>query len=586
MSGNAVKKSDAQTPDYYVDPVLARIAHARGAASLDPEDVYNWLFPNLVNICSDLSVIPNFDRCANTVLDAAMAGRKIVVFGDYDADGICSIASMLRFCDLLQQDVYGFVPHRLEDGHGVSDNAVLKILRHDPECLIILDCGTTNETQLALLAETINDIVIVDHHSLEEGHAPNLPKNVSLINAAIDPDAFIKKEFGIASAGVMTYLFALHLCRIWREKSNPKLPFDSKLAKEALLDCLGLASITAISDMVPLVGLNRAIVQKGLVYAGGLTGIQAMAQKLPKPLDTAQIQPGHVGFKYAPILNAAGRISDGQLALKLMRAKTIDDALCLAEKAIEVNFERREIQQDVIQNCLAELGDGADHGNFFVDTNFHQGVVGLAASKLLEKTGRPSIVIGTAWAGSGRSVNGFHIGDFIHKQVAKGYLVKGGGHAGAGGFTAKSEHIEDFREAFYEATRGIKKAELVPDIYSVSLDIPDLLELSRHLYPFGMANPPLFIEVKNPAIEFQKWFGKGEKKHYACKLRSAFGRIECIKFSAADEEGFPVPQGQDILPGSVSSLNGEIQYEWDDYHGGMFVKLIIKNITLKDVDPV
>jgi single-stranded-DNA-specific exonuclease len=445
-----------------------------------------------------------------------------------------------------------------------------------------VDCGTTAAIQLAELVEHIPSIVVIDHHSAPGEGPPDMPDGVILVNAAIQPDQHIRQTYGIASAGVLVYLAVLHTIRFWRALPSPSLPVpDDGIVKAALRDCLALAALTAITDMVPLRGINRAVLKLGLPMAACLTGIQAMAQSFPKPLSLERVLPTDVGFRYGPVLNAAGRIADGQLALRLMRSKSLPEAIVLANQAIEINSARREITGEVTDACLESIENtdaDADCGVMVINPEFHQGVVGLAASRLLERTGRPSIVVGVNGSGSGRSIPGFHIGNFIGEQVANGLLLKGGGHAGAGGFTLNPEHAVEFRAAFQAASAGLVRAMRPADLVVDGRTPIEFSEICARLSPFGMDNPDLIVEFIDPDLTRQRWFGKPDKIHMGWQIAMHGTMLDCVLFSASEKEWLGLAPEEVFTPGSVRRIRGQIRYDYDNYYERMRPQLMVEMV--------
>ena len=531
---------------------------------------------SLVGFCEKISVIPNIDRASEIILSAALDRRRILVFGDYDADGVCSVAAMVRLLRFMGADPMIMLPNRMTDGHGVSPTASDKIVGLAPEVLIVLDCGTTASRQFAVIAETVGTILVIDHHSAPPADTPPMPANTVLVNPAILPETEdARRLFGISSAGVLTYLTILRTVRSWRARGD----FPEVEAVRSLLNqCLALGALTAVADMVPMMGINRAMVQAGLKHARSLPGLWAIGGAMKYKITPENITVGDVGFKYGPTINAAGRIADGGLALDLMISDEPVDVLAKgAAQVVGLNEQRREITADVIDACLGDAG--ADCGSLIVNDDFHQGVVGLAASRLLETTRRPAIVVGTNGAGSARSVPGFHIGNFVGEQVAAGNLLKGGGHAGAAGFTVIPERLDAFRAAFEEATKGVVRKDREPDITITSSGQIDIRTIHDSLAPFGMGNPDLLLHLVAPKISGQRWFG-GENRNSHMSFKVEIGReiVDCIVFYAAGKPWTPAP-GNMFAPGGIQSMTGTLRVEYDNYHKEMRMKFSVSDMV-------
>lgn len=592
--------------DHRLRQAIVSILERRDAV---PADLDAWLNPDLLAACTEPERVPRLAVAAEWLLDGVLAGTDTIVFGDYDADGICSVTAICRLFEALGAPPRrALLPDRIADGHGLSANAVEALLAARPDLLVVVDCGTTSAAALTSLAEVIGRIVVIDHHGAQGAELPVLPDNVVLVNPAIDPDPAIRAEWGIASAGVLSYLTILHTARLRRQA--PLRPGETAPAVEAAIrslmrDCLGLASITAITDVVPLLGLNRAIVRRGLRHAARLPGIQALARAFPRPLDPDSISAEDVGFRYGPVINAAGRIAHGEIALTLLRAAPGTELSPLAAHAVSLNQERRDIQNDVIDRCLetieallstpdAPAGDEAGSGTLVRDPTFHPGVVGLAASRLVERTGRPAIVIGAGGAGSCRSVPGFNVGDFIREQVAAGRLGKGGGHAAAAGFTLTQPHDPEshlaFADEFVAASRGIRRVEPQDDLILNGADMMadgfDFAGLYETMAPFGAANPALQIRILMPQLRRQKWFGR-DRNHWKCGIGN--GRFDLFEAAAfnLDQDGPAVlcaaqASERRFPSGAIAAIIGKLRGGYDNYLGRVNYTLAITDFILAE----
>lgn len=587
------KTNSVDPNDSAVYRVVAEILSNRGSP-VGPEGMPEYVSPSLKQICADFSGLTEFDRAADLLVDLVNNKSKTWIFGDYDADGVCSITEMtcfLREMGVTPDNV--FVPDRMTDGHGLSETVANEILAGAPECLIVLDCGTTSTSALTKLAKTVNHILVIDHHGAKGAKRPELPENVVLVNLAVDPDPEIRNIWGIGSAGVLTYCVILHATRKWRNMPDRPIEPNDISIRDLLACCLGLAAVTAVTDMVPLRGLNRAIVRVGLKYASGLNGIRALANAFDRPLDPDKITPEDVGFKYGPVLNAAGRIAHGKTALTLMGAIDTDDLIGIARQAVMINAERKSIQQDVIDTCFAQIAETVNdlenlqHGTLIHNHEFHPGVVGLAASRLLEMTNRPAIVVGMNGSGSARSIEGFNVGDFVRDQVEKGRLLKGGGHAGAAGFSVDpgNDALSEFKNDFEAATKNLRREERRPDLIRMkSLDGIDLGRLYMAMSPFGMENPAILIQVYDPDISFQKWFGQ-DNRHWKCKIGRGNNAVECVVFNVADAKSKSiqaVARGEkNFNKEDIKYLVGSLKYSFDAYWNKFIPSIMIEDVCFK-----
>lgn len=572
--------------------VALAILSGRGVTG---EHIQDILSPKLADLQGRLSEITNFDRAAEIICDNIHAQAKTVIFGDYDADGICSntlIGALLR-CFRVK-NIHQVVPDRLVDGHGLSKSALPLITTHKPDLLVVVDCGTTSSAMLEVLAKEIKYIIILDHHGAES--RPSLPDNVILVNPAIEENDEYRQRWGICCAGSLCYLFALHVGRYWRANREKfgEIPTDEEI-KENLIFALALATVTIITDMVPLRGINRAILNLGLQYVSMLPAIRALASNMKYPLDPDKITPEDIGFKYGPAINAAGRIANGAVAMKLMASGLItnpDEINEIAQEALEINTARRGIQDDVLDNCIADIENSisgaTNHGIMVRNPQFHQGVVGLAASRIMEATRRPAIVIGANYTGSGRSFDGFNIGDFIREQVELGRLTHGGGHAGAGGFTLNTELPENeqlFKKDFEEATKNLLRPHQRIDVLLKPSANIDLFALYKELYPYGMGNQALRIKIESPEFYSQKWFGNNGR-HWEGRVKSNGSSIRACVFNASDSRipAFKKISEHETLfaPGQVKSMTVTLLCEYDNYHKKYVMTFRIEDLQLND----
>jgi len=572
-------------------PIIAEIKDRRGE-SFSEDEMPGYVSPSLKNMCADLSQLTEFNRAADVLVSSIKEKSKICVFGDYDADGVCSITSMVSFLrEMGNEPVKVFVPDRMSDGHGLSESVAQKIIEDIPDVLIVLDCGTTSGSVIQKLSPLIKKILVIDHHGAKGETRPEFPENAVLVNLAIDANPSFRSQWGIGSAGVLTYGVILHATRVWRLLNDrPDYP-DDQTIMEILIDCLALAALTAITDMVPLKGINRAIVKVGLKYVSRLNGIRALAIAFDKPLDPDRITPEDVGFRYGPVLNAAGRIAHGKTALEVMGALNCEHLPTTARHAVMINTERKAIQQDVIDSCMDKISeivsdlDDLTNGMIIQNSDFHPGVVGLAASRLLEMTNRPAIVIGMNGSGSGRSIEGFNIGDFVRLHVEKGNLAKGGGHSGAAGFTIadNDQALSAFKTDFMETTKGmLRPARLADLIRHGNLDKIDLAALYNTMAPFGMGNPSIMVRVNEPDITFQKWFGS-ENQHWKCKIGTKNGGVEFLIFNVENAKSKTIQEiavgKKNFNKGEIKAIIGTLRNSFDTYWNRYIVSVMIEDIV-------
>lgn len=573
----------------------AREILRRREPALDPQEFFA---PDIRRYIPHFGVIRNMRAAVSLLIEVLddVSNPAILVAGDYDADGICSVASMSRLLQNFGRPDHGLLlPDRMTEGHGLSASATTRICNAKPDLVIVLDCGTTSQEALARIASVARrGVIVLDHHQAPGMAFPEMPAGVLLINTALDDfagtdvPADIRRGLAGACAGALVYIFATRFMLRWRQRAAVDADFAARHSpehdellsdqsmRELLAEISGLGAFTTIADMAPLNLFNRALVRTSLPYISRIVGLRAMADSFDRRLDIDAPTPADVGFKYGPVINAAGRIHHGNIALRLMIEPEYDEALPLAIQAIEINLERRAIQKAVVDACLEQVDQLDDTGIVVRNEDFHPGVVGLAASRLLEHTGRPAIVIGTGGAGSARSTAGFDIGAFIHRAVKDNLILGGGGHAAAGGFRVGPEagsHAA-LMERFRAETRGIRRAAGAPDMIVEFGQICDFGALFDEMAPFGVGNPALSILFRNPVITNEKWMGGEDKPHWRGELANGKGTIDLVWFNA--RQSLAWPEGRDFLQG-VATLRGRL--ELGNGWKGAYYQIMVESVT-------
>lgn len=488
----------------HCSPALAQVLINRGHRA--PESAAKFLKPRLADL-SDPFLLPDMKAAVERVFAAIERREKIVIFGDYDVDGVTATAQLCQLLRALGAEVGCYLPNRMEEGYGLSQGAVEAcVAAQQPKLLVAVDCGTTAATQIEWLASRGVEAIVLDHHEMPEGSKP--PRCVALVNP--------KREGSetpwhyLASAG-LAFKFGHALLK---EGRNRNLPAADAVDLKQWLD---LAAIGTIADIVPLIGENRLIAAAGLpqIAATRRVGLRAL-------LDVAQIRPPvtpyHVGFGIGPRLNAAGRLQDAEKALELLLSDDRAKSLELARWLDGNNRERQAIEKQIAEEATKRTAqDFHAHRDYVIvqaDPAWHIGVVGIVASRVLRTFYRPTIIIGGAppeatgdgWRGSGRSIEGYDItAGLAH---CRELLLRFGGHEMAAGLSVAPENIAKFRDALNEhARQTIPPEALVPawrlDAELLFADLSEELveELSR-IEPTGQENPkPLFcargVRIRN-----------------------------------------------------------------------------------------
>ena len=502
--------------------ILKKLLERRGVKDFDA-----FLNPSLEHLQSPTS-LPGIKEASEAMLPFITKREKIVVFGDYDCDGICATAILVRVLKALKANVVAFLPRRLDEGYGMTDKSVKRLLDEHPDVKLVVtvDNGINSIGQIDYLKSKSIDVVVTDHHLPGE----SLPRCISVNPKVASPPELAD----ICGAGV-AYLLAQEIVLSARKTglySGPKLGGP-------LIVLAGLATVT---DIMPLLGYNRALVSNALKHFG-----EWAPQGLKKLLDVAMRKPvnslnsRHFGFMLGPRINADGRMAEGLDALNLVLSDDADESYLFAQKVDDKNRERKDKEQTMTDEALSKIVPDAPAQVIELDEG-HKGVVGIVASRVLEHLRRrvPVCVI-AQHHGSARSPEGVNIRDAF--DACKEHLTNFGGHAAAGGFSVLPGHIDLFREAFCRYARNFvsndqisdvsKSAELVLSKDDVTSELAD--EIQR-LEPFGEGNPePVFL-FSNPKIEQVGTFCEG--KHLSAMVNSIravwwnHGR-EIEKFAAA-----------------------------------------------------
>ena len=445
------------------------------AARRGIEDVAGWLKPSFKKFMPDPYRLKCMEQAVSLCREYIRAGRKIVVYGDYDVDGATSSAILCRYFRMIDFENWEYyIPDRLKEGYGPNADAIKRLRDKGGELLIVVDSGTTAFAPLQVAVEVGFEVIVIDHHQAEE----RLPVDIVVNPKRLDEAG----EFTYLCTAGLAFLFVVGLNRLLRDEG-----FFNDSGEPDLMCLLGIVALGTVADVVPLVDLNRAFVKIGLQFIPMNTGLRALMDATSETTLTAK----SCGFVLGPCINAAGRIDDTMLGTRLLLCEDETEAKDQAARLVELNQERRKLQDEVVSDAL-RLADIDDGNSVLVVSNeaYHPGLIGLAASRLKDTFDRPAVVIGQDGKGSARSVEGFDVGSSILRAVAKGLLIKGGGHAMAGGLTIDPEKIDQLRSHLHEGMSQVARPPLVADL-AMSCDevSPELVDQLKMVEPFGAANP-------------------------------------------------------------------------------------------------
>ena len=533
-------------------PQIASLLWQRGYR--DPEHVRAFLDPRLQSL-GDPFLLTGLRSAAERILQAIAAREKIVIFGDYDVDGITSSALLWRVLRRLGADVETFLPLRMEEGYGLSQDGVERCVEeHRPAVLIAVDCGTTATKQVAWLRAQGIDVVIIDHHALPT----ELPPAHALVNPQQDAASHGKLDY-FASVGLV-----FKVCH-----GLLKLAGDAK-DKVDLRDYLDLVAMGTVADIVPLVEENRVLVRRGLrqlehTLWPGLRALIEVSQV------TFPVTAQDVGFRLGPRLNASGRLGDAMLSLRLLQTDDRNEAVHIASELNRSNRERQAVEMETFLQADAQLQEtydpGRDWGVVLSGRNWHWGVIGIVASRMQKRYHRPTIVIGVnddgMGKGSGRSIDGISLVKAL--QDCAQYLELFGGHDMAAGLNIRAACVDPFREAFNKHVR----AQAGDDVFQSTLELSgtlslpevsdDLFRKFEELSPFGRMNPePVFLFEEITYTRPAQHFGRNHVKLF---VRGERGEIEAVGFGLGERDWSKAP----------ARLAGTL--DWDDYHNRVQLRI-------------
>lgn len=516
-----------------VSPIVAQLLVARGV--VDPAAVRQFLDPKLTTL-RDPEELPGVAAAAERIMAAVADRRRIVIYGDYDADGVTATALLYRCLSLLGANVGYYVPSRIDEGYGLNDDALRTIAGGGAKLVITVDCGIASVSEAETARELGLELVITDHHAFGE----RLPE-ATLVHPQLPGHNY--PFAGLCGAGV-AFKLAWALCQ---HASGAKRV--SERMKAFLLQAVGLAAIGTVADVVPLVDENRVLVTHGLVSlkqqpTPGLAALMQVAELTEKPCLSSE----DLAFTIGPRLNAAGRLGQAQLAVELLATDSPERAQALAEYLHELNNSRGSLERSIMLSASKQAREffdpEADAALVLADHDWHPGVIGIVAGRLVEKFHRPVVIISLdklgikPGQGSARSVPGFN----LHEALAtcSQHLVSHGGHAAAAGLKIEEANLEAFRLDFCEhAARQIKAdgriAEIAIDAEAPlsSLTLAAVEQLEK-LAPFGNGNTrPLLATTGVELAQPPKRMGEGGR-HISLTLRHHGVTARAVAFGQGD----------------------------------------------------
>ncbi|GIX06314.1 MAG: hypothetical protein KatS3mg115_0717 [Candidatus Poribacteria bacterium] len=475
-----------------VSPLLAHLLLQRGVRT--PEEAIRFLYPRFEHL-HDPMRLPGMKQAVQRLARAIDRGERVTIYGDYDVDGTTATALLIEILSDLGAEVDFYIPERESEGYGVNAEAIRKIRERGTALLLTVDCGITAREPLAEAARLGIDVIVTDHHAIDPERIPDSERIVALIDPKLPGSEY--PFSGLAGVGLAFKIAQALLGAVSPEED------------ERLLRVLDLVALGTVADMAEIRDENRVLAKLGMEVLSRRErlGVRALAE-VARLREDLELSSTHIGFVLGPRINAAGRLSTSEKVVRLLTTSSEEEAREIAELLDAENRQRREIEQEITREAIEQIErrfrPDQDAAIVVAKRGWHPGVVGIVASRLVERYWRPVVVIALDEAGgrgSGRSIPEFHMQEAL---LACGkWLEQFGGHAAAGGLSIRQENLESFRRAFLRvAKRRLRPEDLYPKLYLdaiVPLDelsVEALEELSL-LEPFGEGNPSPTIGVRN-----------------------------------------------------------------------------------------
>jgi single-stranded-DNA-specific exonuclease len=575
LDERATARALAITQRHGISELLARVLSGR---NVEADAVEQFLDPTVKRLMPDPDVLTDMKAAAARIADAIQRREPIAIFGDYDVDGATSAATLARFLRHAGTEPLIHIPDRIFEGYGPNIEAIRSLAEKGTRLLVTVDCGTTSYEPLAKAKELGLGVVVLDHHQADEV----LPAVDALVNPNRLDD--LSGLNYLAAAGVV-FMTVVAINRELRQRG-----FWTEARREPdLLDLLDLVALGTVADVVPLKGLNRAFVSKGLLAMRrregiGLTALMDAARLTGPP------EPFHLGFLLGPRINAGGRIGRADLGVRLLLEEDAAKAGTIAAELDRLNRERQTIEQQTLAEAEAEAtaAMGVEEKGAVVVTaghGWHPGVVGLVAARLKERYGRPAFAIalepGGIGTGSGRSILGVDLGAAVRHAVASGLLLKGGGHAMAAGITISPDRLAPFRayleEALHSAVEDARREDaLLIDgaVTAGGANATMLADIAR-AGPFGAGHSEPVFALPGHTIAYAEEVGQA---HVRARLRAGDGTmLNAIAFRSAGK-----PLGQALIANRGRSVHAAGTLSVDRWNGEERVQLRVMDIAVPE----
>ena len=555
--------------NFSLDEITAKLLSIR---NIDKGYVDSFLSPSIKNLIPNPNTLRDMEKTTLRILKAINQKEKIGIFGDYDVDGACSTALLANYLKILKQSYEIYIPDRQSEGYGPSINSFQKLIDKKVSLIITVDCGTMSFDAIDYANSNNVDVIVLDHHQSET----NLPKAYSMINPNRFDDESNLNYLCAAGVCFMTLIAINSLLR----KSNWFV--KNKINEPNLLNFLDLVSLGTICDVVPLIGLNRAIVKQGLkiINLKKNLGLKTLIDICKIETKTSTY---HLGYVIGPRINAGGRVGKCSHGANLLLNNNPKESYQLATELEKYNTERKRLEKDLLNLVLNTVEKNInDPVLVLYGNNWHEGVIGIIASRIKDKFNKPVIIISLnnkVGKASARSIVGFDIGSAILSALQNNILIKGGGHKMAGGFSIHEDKILKFREFILKRFNNKKKeSEKKNFFYIDSLIASSAINISFYnkidkLSPFGSGNPEPKFLLEN--VRVIKSMVVGEKHVKSVLLTKDGSNIKTISFNSYETD-----LGQFLLGNKANTFDIAGKLSLNEWKGEKNVEFIIDDISV------
>ena len=492
-------------------------------------EIKNFLEPTLDFYLPNPLIFNDMEKAGNRILDAIKNKEKIAVLGDYDVDGISSVVLLREYFKFFNNEVFSYIPDRITEGYGPNKKAIDRIKSEKTSLLIMLDCGTNSHNIISYVFKNKIDLIIIDHHKSNEKHSDEL--------ILINPNTiFDNSGYNFLCTAGLVFIFLFFIQELIKKRNlyTNKTP--------SLTNYLDLVALATVCDVVPLIDINRTFVYQGLKIFSkrsnlGLKILSDEGQLNKKPDEE------DLGFFFGPRINAGGRVGRSDIGEQLLISNDEKHAETLVKQLNTLNYQRKLIEEKVFEEAIEKIYKEKKHkykSLFIFKKDWHEGVLGIVASRLKEKFNKPVIILTRnkqIFKGSGRSILGIDIGLLILQAKQKQIIVSGGGHQMAAGLSIKEENLNLF-QTFFEKYSTENKSQtnnsfFFDEAISLSAINDQLIDSINNIAPYGLGNPKPKFLFSNIKIIKPTLVGES-KKHLSFFITDGIKTIKAIIFYAMD----------------------------------------------------